>query len=121
MPAATVLLIDPDPDSLNIYALVLEHHGFTVHCAASSEQGFQMACDVQPDLVVLEPFASAVGGKGLTELLRGEARTAHLPVLLITAVPAAAEGRAGCLVKPCQPRRLLQEVQRRLKTVPYPQ
>lgn len=121
MPAATVLLIDPDPDSLNIYTLVLEHHGFAVRSTASSEHGFQMACDVQPDLVVMEPFAADVRGQSLADLLRVEARTAHLRVLMITAVPAAAEGRVGCLVKPCQPRRFLEEVQRRLELVPLPQ
>ena len=122
MDGRTVLIIDGDRDSLDIFSLILGHHGFRVLVASDGETGFAMACEHQPDLVVLEPFVPGVRGLPLMELLRGEERTARLRVLLVTAVPNLVEGLGGMvpwadryLVKPCQPRYFLAEVQRRLE------
>jgi len=124
MNAPTVLLIDGDSDSLAIFSLILRHHGFRVLVTEDAETGFTMAREEQPDLVVLEPFVPAVRGRRLTEMLRAEERTARLRVLLVTAVPSLVEGELslgdwaeGYLVKPCQPRFFLAEVQRRLESV----
>jgi DNA-binding response OmpR family regulator len=124
MDAPTVLLIDEDSDSLAIFSLILRHHGFRVLVTQDAETGFTMACEQQPDLVVLEPFFPPIRGRRLTEMLRAEARTAGLRVLLVTAVPSLVEGEIslgdwaeGYLVKPCQPRSFLAEVQRRLEAV----
>ena len=121
MDSPTVLLIDGDQDSLTIYTLILQHHGFRVLQATDGEQGFTMACEHRPDLVVLEPFVALVRGKSIMELLRTDDRTATLQMLMVTAVPnlledAGSRGElsAEYLVKPCQPRRFLAEVLRRL-------
>ena len=122
MDGPTVLIIDGDSDSLNIYSLILAHHGFRVLLASDGETGFAMACEHQPDLIVLEPFLPGVSDLPLVELLRGEPRTAELRVLVVTSVPSRAESLGavvpwaeGYLVKPCQPRYFLAEVQRRLQ------
>ena len=122
MDGRTVLIIDGDRDSLNIYSLILSYHGFRVLVADDGEVGFALAREHQPDLVVLEPFVPGVRGLPLVELLRGEERTAALRVLLVTAVPNLVDGLAAMvpwagqyLVKPCQPRYFLAEVQRRLE------
>ena len=122
MASPTVLLIDGDRDSLNIYSLILSHHGFRVLQAHDGETGFSLACEHQPDLIVLEPFLPGVRGLPMMEMLWGEPRTAGLRVLLVTAVPSMVEGVTAVLpwadrylVKPCQPRYVLAEVQRRLE------
>ena len=122
MEGPTVLIIDGDRDSLTIYSLVLTHHGFRVLLAADGETGFAMACEHQPDLIVLEPFVPGVRGLAMLELLRGAQQTASLRMLVVTAAPGLLEGLATVvpwgqryLVKPCQPRYFLAEVQRRLE------
>lgn len=121
MNTPTVLLIDGDSDSLTIYSLILEHHGFTVLRAVDGDEGFRMACEHRPTLVVLEPYVPTSGDHPIMELLHLDDRTTGLPVLLVTAVPGLLEGLArereagGYLTKPCQPRRFLAEVQRRLE------
>ena len=122
MEPPTVLIIDGDRDSLNIYSLVLSYHGFRVLVADDGEAGFALACEHQPDLIVLEPFVPGVRGLALLDLLRAEERTAGLRMLVVTAVPSLVEGLAAMvppgqqyLVKPCQPRYFLAEVQRRLE------
>ena len=122
MNAPTVLLIDGDRDSLAIFSLILRHHGIRVLQAEDGGTGFEMARGYQPELIVLEPFVPPVRGVRLTQLLRAEPLTARLQLLVVTAVPSLMEGPATLLepgerylVKPCAPRYLLAEVQRRLK------
>jgi DNA-binding response OmpR family regulator len=122
MDGPTVLLIDSDRDSLNIYSLILRHHGFRVLLAEDGDAGIALACESQPDLIVLEPFVPGVRGLPLLELLRDEERTARLRVLLVTSVPSMVDRLTTVvpwadryLVKPCQPRYFLAEVQRRLE------
>ena len=121
MDGPTVLIIDGDQDSLNIYSLVLSYHGFRVLVADDGETGFALACEHQPDLVVVEPFLPGVRGLAMVEMLRREERTAGLRMLVVTAVPSLVEGLAAMvpstqyLLKPCQPRYFLAEVQRRLE------
>ena len=121
MDGPTVLIIDGDKDSLNIYSLVLSYHGFRVLVADDGETGFALACEHQPDLVVVEPFLPGVRGLAMVEMLRREERTAGLRMLVVTAVPSLVEGLAAMvpsaqyLLKPCQPRYFLAEVQRRLE------
>ena len=122
MHAPTVLLIDGDRDSLDIYSSILRHHGFRVLVTDDGETGFALACEHQPELVVLEPFVLLAHGVPLTELLQADARTSALSVLLVTGAPTVVEstksvGRWGerYLVKPCRPGRFLAEVRRRLE------
>lgn len=109
----TVLLIDSDSDSLRIYTLILEHHGFRVLCAREGGQGFRLAREQQPDLLIVEPFEPASRSARVVDALRADASTAHLPVLVITAAPGLLRGQRH-LTKPCQPMRVLEEVQRLL-------
>jgi DNA-binding response OmpR family regulator len=122
MNAPTVLLIDGDRDSLAIFSLILRHHGIRVLQAEDGDTGFEMACDHQPELIVLEPFLPPVRGLRLTQLLRAEPLTSGLQLLVVTAVPTLMEGPTMVLepgerylVKPCAPGYLLAEVQRRLE------
>jgi DNA-binding response OmpR family regulator len=122
MDGPTVLIIDGDGDSLNIYSLILTHHGIRVLLASNGETGFAMACEHQPDLIVLEPFLPGARDLPIVELLRAEPRTAALRVLAVTSMPGRVDGLGATepwaeryLVKPCQPRYLLAEVQRRLE------
>lgn len=126
MSGPTVLLIDGDTDSRTIYSLILLHNGFQVLEAADGAVGFELACQHRPDLIVLEPFVPLVEGRPVADLLHGDARTAGLRVLLVTAVPNlldrpehAGGHWSGCLIKPCQPRIFLAEVQRRIDFTPH--
>lgn len=122
MSAPTILLIDADRDSLAIFSLILRHHGFSVLEADDAESGYRLAREHQPELIVLEPFVSLLRGMRLTQLLRADPVTAGLQLLVVTAVPSLMEAPASYeewgeryLVKPCAPRELLAEVQRRIE------
>ena len=119
-PPATVLLVDEDRDSLAIYSMILEHHGFHVLRAPTEDDGFRAACEDDPDLVVTELFVlHRPPRECLAERLRGDPRTAHLPLVALSTVALLSDHPAlrvcdSYLSKPCVPSRLLREVQRLL-------
>jgi two-component system, cell cycle response regulator DivK len=125
MTPRTVLLVDEDQDSLNIYSLMLEHHGYRVLRACGGDEGFLIASTERPDVVVTELHVSGVDGRSLAEQLKRDKRTARLPLVAVTSFPVRSgrhtSGLAVCdarLSKPCSPSRLLREVERWSTRVP---
>lgn len=117
MDTRPILIVDPDPDSLNIYSLVLQHHGFRVLRATDARKAWELSMREQPQLVLTELFLPQHEGQSFLELLKNDERTCNLPVVAITSLQlddagakAAGVGYAGYLLKPCAPSRLLQEV-----------
>jgi CheY-like chemotaxis protein len=128
MAPATVLLIDTDVDSIAIYSLILRHHGYDVIHATDAETGLQLAFESQPDVVVSELFLPRVRGGDVIQHLRNDDRTADTPLIVLDSIPTFAReltdslGDLSRLTKPCEPSRLLQEIERLLeRPVPVPQ
>lgn len=126
MRSPTVLLADADADSRAMYALMLEHHGFRVLHTPDSGEALRLAGEQSPDLMVLDLFLPLVDGDPLAAQIRRDPRTADLPVIALSALPAAVallRGLQLCdrhLTKPCTPTRLLGEVRRMLGDAPAP-
>lgn len=118
--APSVLLIDSDADSITIYSLILQHHGYEVLAARDSESGFRMAIDRRPDLVISEMFLPPLGGRSLLEKLRENDVTNRTPMILLDSIGAYGNEisefgvSAMRLTKPCEPSRLVFEVERML-------
>lgn len=109
----SVLLVDPDEDSRSIYAALLRHHGFLVLEAEDGAQGILLARLERPDVIATELFVPSASGWELPELLKGDLRTARIPILALTAYAFEADEQrawsAGCdgfLAKPCEPARM---------------
>jgi CheY-like chemotaxis protein len=118
MKAPGVLLIDGDPDSLNIYSILLEHHGYRVLRAEDGDEGLRMAAEMQPRLIIVEPFTPCRREGGVLDALHEDPATAHIVVIVLTASPAFLISTRSALpadrlfTKPMQPRDLLNEVAR---------
>lgn len=54
LPLRTALVVDPDPSSRALVRASLGRHGFTVHEAASGEEGLRLAVARRPVLIVTE-------------------------------------------------------------------
>lgn len=121
--APSILLIDNDQDSLNIYTLILRHHGYRVIVARDATSGLQQALEGKADVVISENFLPELGTSTLLENLRSNHRTQKTPMIVLDSTPNRAEkladphGRSSSLTKPCEPSRLLSEVQRWLRPV----
>jgi CheY-like chemotaxis protein len=112
-PAAHVLLVDDEPDQVEMYRYALEDAGFSVVSANSGGDGVSRARDLQPDLIVLDVRLPDMVGWDVCAALKADPRTERIPVLILTAAAsptleadAANAGCAGVLLKPCYPSQL---------------
>lgn len=120
-PAVDVLVACGDVDTRQILGAVLRHAGWRVHEEADPAHAVAAALERRPSLVLTSYPTPAGGGRTVTEALRADGRTAHLPILSVTsrAFPeelarATAAGVTGSLVMPVPPARVADEVRRLL-------
>ena len=100
--------------------MILDHHGYRVLYALDGSSGVRLAQEAQPSLIVTELFLPRVDGSTVTDRLRSDPSTAEIPLSVLDSIPAVGTQLmsrlpgATRLTKPCEPSRLLQEVERML-------
>ncbi len=80
-----ILVVDDEPDILELVRYNLVKDGFKVSTAESGEQCLELIAKSLPDLVLLDLMLPGIDGLDVTRALRAEARTAKLPVVMLTA------------------------------------
>jgi CheY-like chemotaxis protein len=111
----TIVVVDDDPDVLEIIAFVLEHVGkYEVHTVTDSTRALDTIRAFEPQVVVTDVQMPDVDGLQLFELLRDTEQTRHIPVLFITGSAHDPRfnqmGIKNVLTKPVEPRELLERV-----------
>lgn len=117
MTARTVLVVDDDADIRALVELALEiGAGWRVVGEAEGERAVARALEVAPDAVLLDVNLGAVSGEHVLDMLRRHERTAHVPVIFLTANVRAADVErlramgAGVLSKPFDPMTLAAQI-----------
>ena len=122
-----ILLVEDNEDNRIIYRLTLIHFGYEVIEATDGETGIQLATEILPDLILMDVSIPGIDGWEATKILKADPRTAHLPIIALTAHALARDRdrsiEVGCdayLAKPVEPRRVLEEIERVLGKLPVP-
>jgi CheY-like chemotaxis protein len=113
-----ILVIDDEDDIRRISRLALGRvGGMEVVDAASGVSGLALAIAETPDAILLDVMMPGRDGPETLSLLRADPRTAHIPVIFLTAKAMASEverlralGAAGVLTKPFDPMSLAANV-----------
>ncbi len=111
-----ILVVDDDPDMRQILAQLLEIEGYPVETAVDGEQALQAVERVRPSLLVTDLHMPNVDGQSLAILLHQ--RGYDPPIVILTGTTrtpeqvAEAIGADACLVKPFDPKALLETVER---------
>jgi CheY-like chemotaxis protein len=110
-----VLVVDDDRDARSIYRAYLRAMGCRVVTACDGAAAIVKATLRRPDVIVMDLAMPVLDGWAATRHLRLQARTRHVPIIAVTAVPTARDSahQAGCdafLAKPCLPEMLWWEV-----------
>jgi two-component system phosphate regulon response regulator PhoB len=123
-----ILVVDDEPDILELVRYTLVRHGYAVTGVLSGEAALTQIHSCLPDLVVLDLMLPGVDGLEVCKALKHESRTAGLPILMLTARSEEADIVAGLelgaddyLTKPFSPRVLLARIKailRRQRTPP---
>src|SRR4051812_2546973 len=114
-----ILLVEDQPDLRQMYAQQLELSGFEVIEAANGADAVTRTTEHAPDVVLMDLSLPILDGWEATRRLKSDARTAHIPVVALTAHDESGElqraTRAGCdwfVPKPCPPDALVDEIRR---------
>jgi CheY-like chemotaxis protein len=106
-PVHRVLVIEDNPLNLELFEAVLTGAGFDVLTAAEARTGVDIAFATLPDIVLMDIQLPEMDGLEATRVLRADARTAHIPVVAVTAhVKKDDEERcfaAGCVLHVAKP------------------
>jgi two-component system phosphate regulon response regulator PhoB len=112
--STTVLVVDDEPDIVEIVQYNLEKAGFTVCAASDGSKALQLAREVSPALIVLDLLLPGLEGTDVCRLLKQDERTRSIPVLMLTAkgeeidrVVGLELGADDYVVKPFSPRELV--------------
>ena len=117
-----ILVIDDDPRLRQQCVALLQAEGFATLEAGNGRAGVQLVHDEQPDLVICDVNMPGMNGHAALDTLRGDARTAGVPFIFLTANGDMADLRVGMnlgaddyLVKPVDPEQLLAAIEARLR------
>lgn len=123
--APLVLVIDDDVFIRELLELKFSKAGFEVQTAEDGEAGVAAALARTPDIVLVDWMMPRLSGPEVCERLRGEPRTAHVPMILLTAKAQEADMQAGFAagaddyaLKPFSPRELVARVNAALGRTP---
>ncbi|MEG4205773.1 urea ABC transporter substrate-binding protein [Microcoleus sp. Pol7_A1] len=82
--AATVLVIDDDPDARDLMTRCLSKEGFRVRSSASGQGGLLLAKELLPDAIILDVMMPSMDGWAVLSALKGDPDLADIPVIMIT-------------------------------------
>ncbi|WP_433726394.1 response regulator transcription factor [Nocardia sp. CA-129566] len=92
-PAASVLVVDDEPNILDLLSAALRMSGFDVHTAASGLEALAAAAQRPPDIVVLDVMLPDLDGYAVARRLRESGN--QVPVLFLTSRDAVEDRIAG--------------------------
>jgi DNA-binding response OmpR family regulator len=122
MTQAPILVVDDDPNSLDIVRTYLEAHGYSVATAQDGKEALVRLEEVRPAIVLLDVMMPGMDGWEVARLIKNHPDFSSVRVVMLTArsdFTDKHEGlRAGAddyLVKPIRLEELGQRVERNLK------
>lgn len=81
----TILVVDDEPDLVELIGYNLEQQGHSVVRAANGSEAIKLAKARQPDLIVLDVMMPEINGIEVARRLRSQTETASIPIIMLTA------------------------------------
>lgn len=122
-----VLVVDDDRELIDLVSFNLKRAGYAIGTASNGVEAIKKARGMAPDLIVLDVMMPELDGFEVCEILRRDAATASIPIIMLTAlsgelgrVTALGSGATDFISKPFSPRLLLDRIETLLKTQENP-
>src|SRR2546425_1704265 len=117
-----ILVVDDEPEAVELVEFNLKQAGFSVVSAADGAEALKKARTALPGLIVLDLMLPAVDGLEVCKMLRRDPATAAIPIVMVTAKAAEIDrvlglelGADDYITKPFSPRELVLRVKNLLK------
>jgi len=113
-----ILVVEDDPDQLEIISLSLKTAGFAIGTAANGTDALVKTRSISPDLIILDLMLPGLNGFDVCESLRRDPATASIPIIMLTGMCSQFGRFAGLesgandfLLKPFDPDQLVSKVE----------
>jgi len=118
-----ILIVDDEPDVVQLIEYNLKSAGYDVMTAIDGQDALQQARGSSPDLIILDLMLPEVDGLDVCKILRRDAGTAGIPIVMLTAKASETDrvlglelGADDYVTKPFSPRELVLRVKRLLRS-----
>jgi CheY-like chemotaxis protein len=81
-----VLVVDDDPDNLEMLAYTLSAEGATVRTASNAREALELLADWKPDVLLLDIEMPVTDGYELLSAIRSQAVLRNVPAVAVTAL-----------------------------------
>jgi CheY-like chemotaxis protein len=115
-----IVIIEDDPDMIELLSLILRRGGFEPIPALGGEAGLRLLKETSPDLILLDLMMEDISGWTVLETIKTDELLRKIPVLIVSARhrledPAKATAHAdhfeGYVMKPFMVRDLLDQIE----------
>ena len=117
-----ILVVDDEPDVLELIVFHLEKENFKVAVAETGDMALKMARAHVPSLLVRDLMLPGINGLEICQLLKRDPKTRDVPILMLTARAAEEDrvrglelGAHDYVTKPFSPRELILRVKNLLR------
>ena len=114
MSGKTVLYVEDNEFNRKIVRQLLSRTSYRLVEANDGEAGVAAAREQQPDLILMDVQLPKMSGLDATRVLKSDASTAHIPIIVITSFALSGDdrkamdaGASSYLAKPYSPRDLM--------------
>ena len=117
MAKETVLIIEDDPDIVELLQYNLEREGYRVLTAEDGEVGLREVQERKPGMILLDLMMPGIDGLEVCRQIKSDPATTHLPLIMLTAkseeidiVTGLELGADDYITKPFSPREVISRV-----------
>ncbi len=118
-----VLIVDDDPDFVEIVSMVLRKEGYDLESAASGDEAFKKMRASRPDILLLDVMMSTIlDGVNVSFAMAEDPDLKDVPIVMISSIPDSAHAAefptneyvpsSAWITKPVQPQELVKTVKR---------
>lgn len=116
------LIIEDSEDNRVLITRILENSGYRTSEAELGQQGFEMAYETLPDVILLDMQLPDMDGVKVAQMLCGANKTRDIPIIVVTSYALSGEremllelGCRGYIEKPFDPTIVVNEVERMIE------
>jgi two-component system phosphate regulon response regulator PhoB len=114
-----ILVVDDEPEAVELVEFNLKQSGFNVVTAEDGAEALAKARAASPDLIVLDLMLPEISGLEVCKMLRRDPDTAAIPIIMLTARAAEIDrvlglelGADDYVTKPFSPRELILRIKK---------
>lgn len=112
-----VLVIEDNPDNLELLRCILERSGYAVVSASSGEEGVALAVSERPEFILMDINLPGIDGLEATRRIRSSSVNGSIPIIAITSYAMRGDMEqvldAGCngyFEKPIDPLQIMDDI-----------